>query len=291
MTPDRETTPPRPHPPLPGATGIRWLGAIIAILYGFAKINDAQFTVLDSRLDQPLRDLSGFWLAWHFFGYSAVYGNLIALLQVIGGLLLAVPRTAVLGAVMLLPMAVNILLVDLFYGIDLGGTLAGVVFLACLVVVLIPHAGRLWRAFLPAQRRSGRRDDIASAVAALLVVALTCGFTWWVANYNNRAPTPIDGVWDVVEAPATGDLARVDRVYFERNRAFLVVFRTEEGELRSHHFELEPSGHLRIWHRWLDADESIYEGRVIDEDSIRLHPVGEATAAALLRRRFDPGFE
>ena len=41
--------------------------------------NPAQFTVLDSELDKPMGDVSGFWLTWHWLGYSKVYGSLIAL--------------------------------------------------------------------------------------------------------------------------------------------------------------------------------------------------------------------
>jgi hypothetical protein len=48
---------------------------------GFAKLNGAQFTILDSQLDRPLRDVSGFWLVWYFFGYSKIHGSLIALIQ------------------------------------------------------------------------------------------------------------------------------------------------------------------------------------------------------------------
>lgn len=66
----------------------RWIVAVIAIMYGFAKLNGSQFTVLDSELDKPMGAVSGFWLTWYYFSYSPVYGNLIAAIQVAGGLLL-----------------------------------------------------------------------------------------------------------------------------------------------------------------------------------------------------------
>ena len=71
--------------------------------------------MLDSELTKPLGQVSGFWLTWYYFGYSAVYGTLIALLQVAAGVLLIVPRTALLGALLLLPIATNIVLIDVFY--------------------------------------------------------------------------------------------------------------------------------------------------------------------------------
>ena len=127
----------------------RWAVAVIAVVYGFAKLNGAQFTVLDSELDKPMGSVSGFWLVWYFFGYSSVYGNLIALVQIAGGLLVTQARFALAGALLLLPVAVNIVLVDIFYGIDLGGTLAAVVFLGLVVAIVKPHARRLFDAVVP----------------------------------------------------------------------------------------------------------------------------------------------
>ena len=109
----------------------RWLAAVICILYGFAKLNGSQFTVLDSELTKPLGEVSGFWLTWYYFGYSPVYGNLLALIQIAGGIFLVIPRTALAAALLLLPVAANILLIDLFYGVDLGGTAAAVT--ACIL--------------------------------------------------------------------------------------------------------------------------------------------------------------
>src|SRR4051794_28224740 len=94
--------------PAPSATA-RWLGAVICFVYGFAKINGSQFTVLDSELARPLGDVSGFWLTWYYFGYSAFYGNLLGIVQIVSGVLLVVPRTSLLGALLLLPVVSNII--------------------------------------------------------------------------------------------------------------------------------------------------------------------------------------
>src|SRR5665213_1292596 len=126
----------------------RWIAATLCIFYGFAKLNGSQFTVLDSELSRPLGQVSGFWLTWYYFGYSAAYGTAIALLQILAGILLVVPRTALLGALVLLPIAVNIVLVDVFFGVDLDGTLAAIVLLGCVCVTISMYAPRLKRAVL-----------------------------------------------------------------------------------------------------------------------------------------------
>ena len=40
---------------------VRWFAALIAVVYGFAKLNGSQFTILDSELDRPMGEVSGFW--------------------------------------------------------------------------------------------------------------------------------------------------------------------------------------------------------------------------------------
>src|SRR6185436_11199328 len=107
-------------------TVLRYLVAVLIITYGFAKLNGSQFTILDSELDKPLGQVSGFWLTWYYFGYSQFYGNFIGLAQVLGGVLLMFGRTTLLGACLLLPIIANIILVDIFYVIDPGALLVAV---------------------------------------------------------------------------------------------------------------------------------------------------------------------
>lgn len=295
----------------------RWFGALIAVIYGFAKLNGAQFTILDSELDKPLGDVSGFWLTWYYFGYSAVYGTLLALAQVAGGLLLTFRRTALAGALLLLPIALNIVLVDVFYGVDLGGLLTAVVWAALLIRVVYPHRERLVAAVLPpvGERRAGAGTWAARVV---LVVMAFVG-TDWIANENNRSPTPIDGVWvspsvesgraggpadappdGMVRSPraSRGDAATasdgaaavdvIDKVFFERNRAHLVVVKDTAGEYRWHHFEVGPDRGVRIWAEWLEKGELLYEGTyAADTATLVLWPAdgGRASVIELKRRR------
>ena len=76
---------------------LRYTVALLVITYGFAKLNGSQFTILDSELDKPMGHVSGFWLTWYYFGYSKFYGNLIALAQIIGGVLLMLSRAGLIS--------------------------------------------------------------------------------------------------------------------------------------------------------------------------------------------------
>jgi hypothetical protein len=267
----------------PPATA-RWIAAVLCFLYGFAKINGAQFTVLDSELTKPLGDVSGFWLTWYYFGYSPVYGTLLAVVQIVAGVLLVVPRTAVAGALVLLPIVTNIVLIGVFYGVDLGGTLAAVVLLMCLWVIIAPYIPRLRSAVL-LDTLPGR--PTTGALVALIGVGIGAfAFTWWGPHYNNRAPTSIDGVWTVAMQTDGGVTRRRYRqVFFEYNRAHMVVFRPENGPDERHHFEIDPDGVVRVWQEWLTRGPLIMEGRRTSETEIKLETKDEAGAVHLLLRR------
>lgn len=261
----------------------RWIAATLCFVYGFAKINGSQFTILDSELTRPLGEVSGFWLTWYYFGYSPVYGTFLALAQIGAGILIIVPRTALAGALLLLPMVANILLIDIFYGVDPGGTMAALLLLVCAFLTVAPYVSRLAAAvFL-------RGQPIApSATAMIALTALLAGtfaFTWWIANYNNRAPTPIDGMWTVTAQTGTGpDTPQWQHVFFERNRAFLAVFRAKERDQRRH-FEIGPDGSITIWETWLTKGKVVMQGRTQSGGRIELQILPGAGRLVLQRSR------
>jgi hypothetical protein len=263
---------------------VRWIAVAISFLYGFAKLNESQFTVLDSELAKPMGEVSGFWLTWYYFGYSAAYGTLIALGQIAGGLLLAWPRTSLLGALVLLPMYANIILIDIFFGIGISPTIVALVAVGCLAAVIVPHAQRLGDVLIleGADRRSGLR---AAALVMMLVSA--GGFTWWVANYNNIDPTPIDGTWAVVANQ--GGALPWRQVFFERNRAYWATFRSSDGKDEIRHFEVDDAGVVRVWDTWRRRGELLMQGRVDRDGRLQLQPVDASVAPLVLERTARPG--
>ena len=276
-TPNADEHPMNQHPH-PGTTTAvrvaRWLAAVLMITYGFAKLTGSQFTVLDSELTRPMGEVTGFWLTWYYFGSSTVYGTIIALVEIGGGLLLVWPRTALIGALVLLPVVGNMILMDVLFGI--GALLASVTILICLLIVVRPHARRLADAVLLDFEASRKAVAVRSIVVAA-VLAGAGGLTYWLANHNNRNPTPIDGVWAV----EYGD-GPLERVFFEYNRAGMAVFRFEDGDV-VRHFEVDADGQVRIWQEWKDKGPLIYQGEIVDSGRIELRASGDSSRIVLVR--------
>jgi hypothetical protein len=244
---------------------MRWLCAAIILVYGFAKLNGSQFTILDSELDKPMGQVSGFWLTWYYFGYSPVYGTLLASIQIVGALLLTFRRTALLGACILAPVFANIVVIDLCYGVEPGATLVAVFLLVGLLFILAPQVKALWQLFFSSQSSTPPTSAWMSTlkwVARVAMLAFACGFTYWVANFNNRAPSPIDGAWVVKSVePAAAAYHLPSVLYFEYNRAHMAVWKFSDGTYQTHHFEAASTGkELKMWQRWLSKSDELFTG-------------------------------
>jgi hypothetical protein len=259
-------------------TRARWVAVVFCLLYGFAKLNGSQFTVLDSELTKPMGHVSGFWLTWYYFGYSPVYGTLIALLQIGGGVLLAFRRTALAAALMLVPVFVNIILIDISFAIDVGVTIVAIIILGCLVAVIKPHANALKAVMLPPTLRARMLPRVATI--AVLVIG-TWTFTWWTANYNNRRPTKIDGIWTVAADSAPRSPWRW--IFFEYNRAYMAIFRGPTSD-EMHHFEIDSDGTVKVWQTWLSKGDLIMQGHLRADGKIELTRNGDATPPLVFER-------
>jgi hypothetical protein len=241
----------------------RYVAAMMLLLYGFAKITGAQFTIVDSELDKPMGHVSGFWLTWYYFGYSPIYSHAIAVIEIAGGLALTFLPTALVAACALLPIVVNIVLVDLAFGVDLGGLLAALIVTLCLAVVVAHHRTEL-RALLPRSDTSSRR--IGASLVRIAMVLTAALFMYWVAHYNNREPTPLDGRWEVLSGTfhAPEEARPLSHIYFELNRAHMCVLRFGDRWSRAHHFLIDQTtrtiGVWRDWNRQARDEDKLFTG-------------------------------
>ncbi len=96
----------------------RYFVGSILFMYAYAKLLETQFFLNPSILDTPVRLLSGFNFVWGFYGYSYVYGVLLASAQIVGALFLFFRPTVRLGLLILLPVLGNIVMLDVFYNVQ-----------------------------------------------------------------------------------------------------------------------------------------------------------------------------
>lgn len=113
---------------------LRYVIALDLCVFGIGKFFNIQFHTPLAWYDSPYRTLSPDQLMWAFFGYFYAFPRIIGALQITGSVLLLFRRTWLTGVMILLPVLLNILLLDSFY---LPGTLYYAVIEAAGVVYLL----------------------------------------------------------------------------------------------------------------------------------------------------------
>ena len=136
-----------------------WVGTIL-LIYAAPKVMGTQFRVLESVYDAPLGQVSDFWLAWSFFARSYHYQLILGFTEITIAFLLIFRRTKTLGALCSLPITINIIMVDYFFGVATGALVVASTLLIGALYVLVPDIPRLKAFFWDAHKglRPGARS-------------------------------------------------------------------------------------------------------------------------------------
>jgi hypothetical protein len=197
---------------------VRFALAAAMISYGAIKAVPAQFPPPGLyHLIDTFGEMSPMGLLWTFIGASPSYSIFCGLTEMLGGLLLTVRRTALLGALIAAAALSNVVILNFSY--DVPVKLYSSHLLAMAVFLILPDLRRLAGVFLlhrpvePAAMRpllaEGRFRRAAPALIAVLVVAYT-GYNLYGAydgskQYGFLAPKPpLYGVWNVEDLVIDG---------------------------------------------------------------------------------------
>ncbi|MBF6212553.1 DoxX family protein [Nocardia puris] len=199
-------------------TGMRLCLGGQMLLYGSVKAvpNQMPYPELTTLLE-PYGNLSLMGVLWNQVGVSPAYQVLLGTAEVLGGLLLFLPRTATAGALLSLVSMAQVFVLNMTYDVPVKILSFHLVLLS--LIVLAPQAKRLLN-FLVLQRvtepavqpklfGSARANRIAAVVqvALGLWVCAGAGYGAWVnwREYGYGAPKPeLYGIWDVTEFAVEG---------------------------------------------------------------------------------------
>lgn len=128
---------------------IRFALAFDLSMFGWQKISGGfQFFTPMAMLDEPFSTLSLEWLTWSYFGRSYPMIVSIAIFQIAGAYLLLFRRTRLIGIFILLPVLLNILLIDIFYKLHPWVAIHAFVVINAIVYLLLSEYDRLKAFFL-----------------------------------------------------------------------------------------------------------------------------------------------
>ena len=102
-------------------------------IYGGAKI-----TQFDGALEssKSISEMTGMQLMWAFYSYSKPFALTLGVMEIIGGILLLIRRTRILGCLFVTAILVNVILQDIFYGVNIGALLAAIIYQFLILIIL-----------------------------------------------------------------------------------------------------------------------------------------------------------
>jgi hypothetical protein len=161
---------------------LRYFCAFMLYMYGTSKLLHFQFNLQSELALQPIGSLNGYQLTWYYFGVSRVYACILGLTQVAGATLLLFRKTTLMGALLMLPVMANILLINIFILVDDYGpyVVSTLICISLLVVLWHQRIGLLtllWSTQNGEPERSKRthwwiRSSIVLIAAAIMMVAV-----------------------------------------------------------------------------------------------------------------------
>jgi len=112
---------------------ISWIVVFAMFIYGGGKI--VQFDGA-SEINKTVSDLTGMELMWAFYGYSKSYAITLGLFEIIGGTLILMKRTRIIGCLFTSTILVNVILQDIYFEVHLGALKAAILYQVLLLIIL-----------------------------------------------------------------------------------------------------------------------------------------------------------
>jgi hypothetical protein len=199
---------------------IRFALASEMILYGMVKVIPVQmpFPYL-TTLIEPFGNFLPMGVLWSSIGASPAYEIFAGCAEVLGGILLIVPRTTMLGALVCLADILQVFMLNMTY--DVPVKLFSFHLLLMALFLLAPETSRLVDIFfrnravgpsIEAQLfRTRRANRIALAVQILFGIWLVSGnlygsWSGWHTYGGGRVHSPLYGIWNVDQHSVDGQL-------------------------------------------------------------------------------------
>ncbi len=217
---------------------IRFSLASQMISYGMVKIIPLQMSYPSlTRLLEPFGNFSPMGVLWSSIGSSPAYETFAGCAEMLGGILLIVPRTTTLGALVCLADTTQIFLLNMTY--DVPVKLLSFHLLLLALFLLAPDSSRLADFFLrnratepskATQLFSARRKN-RIALAAQIVLGIWIvvgnaygGWSAWHTYGGGRPRSALYGIWDVEQLSIDGQLRAPLLIDYDRWRRAIFDF-------------------------------------------------------------------
>ncbi|MGX7667998.1 hypothetical protein [Flavobacterium pedocola] len=200
--------------------------------FAFSKFFEVQFGIAYIHKDTPLSMLSGNELTWSYYGYSYALSFIIGIMQLGGGILLLFRRTLLLGAAILFPIMINILLINFFYLNGPGAYITAVLTNLGLCYLLFLHKDEIIAFFTNLKTATQPLNNATfKTVGKIMSIATAAVFVTYFSFFHVKVPKSLHGKWHVTSMVRNGkniddfawikDTTAWKNIYFEERNQLL----------------------------------------------------------------------
>jgi len=222
---------------------VRLVLAAALFEYGLTKVIPTQFPAPSlTTLVTPVGDLTLSALLWASVGASQPYEIFTGCVEVLAGVLLLLPRTTTVGAMIALAAATHVFVLNMTY--DVGLKLISFHLIVLALILLAPDVPHLTNLFFrnrsaglapePRLTRTPRGQRIAVAAPIVFAVYLLgmyayINWSFWEVAGGGRPKSALYGIWNVEQLSIDGQLRPPDLNDYDR-RWRRVIF-DEDGSV------------------------------------------------------------
>ena len=113
---------------------ISWIVVIAMFIYGGGKL--IQFDGA-AEIDKTISEMTGMELMWAFYGYSKSFAITLGVFELIGGFLILIKRTRMIGCLFTSTILVNVIFQDIYFGVHLGALKAAILYQLLIFIILL----------------------------------------------------------------------------------------------------------------------------------------------------------
>ena len=113
---------------------ITWIVVFAMFVYGGGKL--VQFDGA-SEINKTVSEMTGMELMWAFYGYSKSYAMTLGLFEIIGGTLMLIKKTRIIGCLFTSTILVNVILQDIYFEVHLGALKAAILYQFLILIILL----------------------------------------------------------------------------------------------------------------------------------------------------------
>jgi hypothetical protein len=112
---------------------ISWIVVLAMFTYGGGK----WFQFYEAtELNKTVPEMTGMELMWAFYGYSKSFAITLGIFELIGGVLILIKRTRLIGCFFTSAILVNVIFQDIYFGVHLGALKAAILYQLLLLIIL-----------------------------------------------------------------------------------------------------------------------------------------------------------